>query len=573
MARRACSKQLSSQFFKGTILNQNKLLDLIQKETGALNRTLVIVAGLSGIANAGILAIINAASLAVENESENFRYLMMFAVAITLYTVSLKYTLNQTGSIFEDALHRLRTRITAKIRQVDLDLLDSMGSSRVYNTLTQEMATISQSQMVIAAALQACFMVVFVGLYIASISVVAFLLTALTVWGGLIIYFSKQAETNQCIQEMTQKQEGLVTMITELIAGFKELKMNRSKAQAFQEDLDQESQALRDITVKTTELYNFNYIFSQSFFYLLMAVLVFLMPRLMATYSEHVIELTASILFIIGPLTVIVNALPSLQKSSIAAEHLEMLESHLDAGLHESAEGDTDRILVPFKPGQDLTVDQVCFCFRDRSGDQLFKVGPFSFELKPGELMIVVGGNGSGKSTLMKLLTGLYSPDEGELRYGSQVINRRNRSQYRELFSLIFTDFHLFRKLYGLKDITGEQVHDLIQRMDLQSKIAFTGNGFSSLDLSTGQRKRLALIVSLLEDRSIYILDEWAADQDPEFRATFYKEILPELKAAGKTIIAVSHDDKYFDCADRIMKMEYGQIEYLGPPDGLPGAG
>ena len=71
---------------------------------------------------------------------------------------------------------------------------------------------------------------------------------------------------------------------------------------------------------------------------------------------------------------------------------------------------------------------------------------------------------------------------------------------------------------------------------------------------------RKALISALLEDREIYIFDEWAADQDPQFRKRFYEKIIPELKQKGKTIFAVTHDDHYWNLADIVVKMEYGRI-------------
>jgi putative ATP-binding cassette transporter len=95
---------------------------------------------------------------------------------------------------------------------------------------------------------------------------------------------------------------------------------------------------------------------------------------------------------------------------------------------------------------------------------------------------------------------------------------------------------------------------------------------FSTLALSQGQRKRLALLTAYLEDRPIYLFDEWAADQDPQFKEIFYHHLLPELRARNKTVLVITHDDRYYDVADRLIKLDYGKLVYDGRPAGLAGA-
>lgn len=174
--------------------------------------------------------------------------------------------------------------------------------------------------------------------------------------------------------------------------------------------------------------------------------------------------------------------------------------------------------------------------------------------------MFIVGGNGSGKSTLLKLLVGLYYPLSGSIYINDKLLESDDYIHYRELYSTIFTDFHLFERLYGIEDVDYRRVDELLKTMGLSKKTTFKNNGFSNTDLSTGQKKRLAYIASVLEDKQIYIFDEWAADQDPEFRQYFYEILLKDLKSKGKTVIAVSHDDRYFFAADKIIKIEYGRI-------------
>jgi putative ATP-binding cassette transporter len=197
-----------------------------------------------------------------------------------------------------------------------------------------------------------------------------------------------------------------------------------------------------------------------------------------------------------------------------------------------------------------------------------FTIGPVALTLRAGETIFIVGGNGSGKSTLVKVLTGLYMATAGALHIDGVPLGPHNVQAYREMIAAIFSDFHLFQKLYGLAGVSEEAVGKLLAQMQIDHKTTFSNGSLSTLELSTGQRKRLAMVIALLEDRPIYVFDEWAADQDPEFRRYYYEGLLPELKRRGKTVIAISHDDRYFHCADRVLRMEEGRVRWEGvvPP-------
>ena len=212
----------------------------------------------------------------------------------------------------------------------------------------------------------------------------------------------------------------------------------------------------------------------------------------------------------------------------------------------------------------------VVFSYKDKSSEAVFRVGPLNFTLHSGDLVFITGGNGSGKSTFLKLLSGLYEPDSGEILLDGVRIDDANRDAYRALIAAIFVDYHLFQRLYGITDPDPGEVDRLLTQFRLLEKTRLGGDGeFSTLDLSGGQRKRLALIVSLLEKRPILLLDEWTADQDPDFRRKFYDELLPELQQAGATIVVITHDDRYLDELDlpaRKLRMDEGR--FVGPTFG-----
>jgi putative ATP-binding cassette transporter len=207
-----------------------------------------------------------------------------------------------------------------------------------------------------------------------------------------------------------------------------------------------------------------------------------------------------------------------------------------------------------------ISFDGIGFSYRDPARESSFTTGPWSLQLHRGELLFLLGGNGSGKSTALKLMSGLYPLDSGCIRVDGIALAPEVLQEYRELFSCIFPDFHLFDRLHGLDHVDPEQVRRLIARMELSDKVGFEAGRFSTQELSTGQRKRLAMIVALLEDREIYFFDEWAADQDAHFRTAFYTEILPELKQRGKTVVVVTHDDRFWHLSDRTVTLDLGQM-------------
>jgi len=196
----------------------------------------------------------------------------------------------------------------------------------------------------------------------------------------------------------------------------------------------------------------------------------------------------------------------------------------------------------------------------DVDGNATFQVGPIDGEIRRGEVLFLIGGNGGGKTTLLKLFTALYQPTEGAIYIDGARVGPVNIQSYRDLFSAVFSDFYLFDKLYGLSETDPERVNALLELMGIADKTAFSEGRFTNIQLSTGQRKRLALVVSYLEDKPIYVFDEVAADQDPEFRRYFYERLLPEMKKVGKTVVVVSHDDRYFHAGDRILQMDYGKL-------------
>jgi len=534
-------------------------LELIKVESEEVMNKIMIYATISGLANASILAIINQAAGTVTYNELNFKYLLMFLVALSINILTQRYLFDKSSAIIEQIVHGIRVRLTGKIRRAEMVDLDSIGQAKIYQRLTQQTSEISRSAGVIIAALQSAIMVAFSIMYLATLSLWAFFLTILIVFIGISIYLNKEKFIIQFIHKTNQSEVKLFSALTHLLDGFKEVKLSKDRSADLSNHITAVASEVRGHRIQTERLYNWNYIFAQSFFYVLVAVMVFILPRFIEVYADSVTEIAAVILFIIGPLSTLVSGFPAYTKANIAVLDINDLEKnldHLNGRPHRFDESVSEQI-SQFKA---IKLSGVEFSYYDVQKDALFKTGPIDLTIKKGETLFIVGGNGSGKSTLLKLLTGLYTPEQGNIKVDNTTVSPENVQEYRELFSAIFSDFHLFDRLYGLKDWTKVQIDDYIREFQLEDKTKFIDGKFTNLNLSTGQKKRIAMIVALLENRPVCIFDEWAADQDPEFRRYFYYELIPKLKQAGKTILIVSHDDQYFNTADRIMKMDYGKL-------------
>lgn len=256
-----------------------------------------------------------------------------------------------------------------------------------------------------------------------------------------------------------------------------------------------------------------------------------------------------TLLFLRTPLLQGIGALPTLLAAQVAFDKIAALNL---------AEPDADFPLPPaIRPWQRIELEQVSFHYQGEGG---FAVGPIDLVIEKGEQIFIIGGNGSGKSTLAMLLTGLYQPVSGRILLDGEPVSDRNG--YLALFSAIFTDYHLFQHLLG-PEPKDELVVEWLERLQMGSKLTIEDGFIADIDLSQGQRKRVALLLALAEQREVMLFDEWAADQDPQFRRIFYQVLLPRLKEMGKTVIAISHDDHYFPLADRLLEMRQGQLTEL----------
>ena len=547
------------------------ILGFLERETKALDRRLFVLTAASGTANATNLAVINAAVDSMKQGGPFWYHFVLFGLSIGLFVYSLRYILHESSRIAEEAILGVRTRLADKIRRSDLMALETIGEAEIHARITRDTTAIAQAARPLFSGTQSAIMVIFTMAYIAAVSPVAMLLCLLLIVSGIGLYLRDHDDYQAGLQDSSRCEDGLFSSLTGLLKGFKELRLNQAKSDDVFAEFGVTARQVRDRRLKVMLKFSDNQIFVEMFFLVLLGAVVFVLPLLSTSFSDSVTKIVAAILFFFGPLGNVVMMIPVLSEVNVTVDNLRRLEASLDQALDRCA-GQEQVPGTDLSGFQSVQLDGLHFTYRDPEGAPLFQVGPIDGEIRRGEILFLVGGNGSGKTSFMKLFTALYHPDQGSIRVDGQEIGPHNIQSYRNLFSAIFSDFYLFEKLHGLQQAAPEKVAEMLQLMEIAGKTDFQGGRFTHTSLSTGQRKRLALVVSYLEDKSIYIFDEVAADQDPHFRAYFYETLLPDLKRAGKTLVVVSHDDRYFHVADRVLEMDYGRLRThrRGPRPGAP---
>lgn len=532
------------------------LLALLARETGDIRRDLFIALLISAAANTGILVIINQASAAAAKGAGDLRLLGMFVVAIALYVVGLRFTFGVATRAVESMLAQIRQRLMRGIAHADLLALRQQREGRLLQSIAQDTIVISESQGLLVAAAHSALMVALTGVYVLTVSWPAFLIVVVVIAAGAMLYLSRSKELDQLAARSAGLEASFLGKMNDMIEGLQEVKLSAARSEALLDEFDRVGRELRDVKVRTTSVYNANAIFSQTFFYGLLAVIVFVLPALIDDFAPQAPKLISSVLFIFGPLSTLITAVPSIGRADRAAASLSRLES--DIGRAAAAQPTPGPAPRPLPMTKTIECRALQFHYPGAAGET-FVIGPIDLKLNQGEIVMFVGGNGSGKSTLLKVIAGLYQPSAGQILFDGKPVPPDGAQRQRETFGAIFSDFHLFPKLYGIAADDAAIATEL-EAMRLSDKLSYSAEGFSTRDLSTGQRKRVAMVVAMLENRSVLIFDEWAAEQDPEFRAHFYHDLLPALKAKGKTLLVVTHDDRYFGSADMVVKMDLGRI-------------
>lgn len=520
----------------------------------------VVLGIVSGVSSAALMAMINDRLAEMANPGALFFRDFLLLVAVTIGS--------QLGSrlillrLATRAVRAWRVRLCEQLLKAPLRQLEQQGSSGLMATLTTDIAEVTEAlvkfpmQCVNASVIVACFGYLF---WLSWTLALGFLLTMVI---GIVTYEAVIRRSRRHMQKLRDTWDQLIEHFTALVDGNKELKLNRQRRDSFTQ-----VELLPTATSMMNDSWKFNSTFAvaetsgQVFFYLLIISIPLLALRLQVDNQAIITGFILMLLYMSSRISEFVGAIPIFHRADVSKKKIESLGIELGQEALALAPGPALAGAAMQARFTGIEMRKLSYQYQAEADEDSFQLGPISVAFAPGEIVFVIGGNGSGKSSFARLLTGLYTPSGGELRISGELVDDSNRDEYRQHFSAVFADFHLFKNLYeAMPDERKRRAERFLETLQLSNKVKLSDSSFSTVALSSGQRKRLALLTSFLEDRQVYVFDEWASDQDPAFKQVFYYEILPELAARGKTVIVISHDDHYYRAARRIVRFEDGQI-------------
>jgi putative ATP-binding cassette transporter len=516
---------------------------------------------IGGLSNTAILYLVNQT---IPNRAMEIPWDLVscFIAVFFIYLITQHHTQKKLIIWAEGSLETMRVDLAKKISKCRFAWMEEFGSEKFIAHLTKDMTVLSSVWPLLITVATSVVTVSTAFIYLAYLSFSCFLITVATTMAGVGIYMLLSRNANNKLIDARKTENHFIRHIQHLIGGAKELKINRKRSDDFFFNdflpncalcFENNSQA----KIKLME----SGLAGNSIFYLLFGSVAFFSHSYFAVTDENVTSYLVLLLFVMGPLIRIISSLSMIHVAKVSANQLKQVHRLLSPNLEPPG---TLNPVVPLGQGNwnKITLNRVQYEYADQNQAGRFRIHDLDLTIFRGEILFIIGGNGSGKSTLGKLITGIYAPGSGRIQVDDTLITDSNLMQFRQMFAAIYTDYHLFDKPYGIEvSQLNRNSRSILTRLKLPENL-ISENGFSTTrKLSEGQKKRLALAVAYLEDRHIYFFDEWAANQDPEFRKVFYTQLLPAMKDSGKTVIVITHDDKYMYIADRTIKMEYGTID------------
>ncbi len=468
------------------------------------------------------------------------------------------------NALSQQSVYSLRIQLCRRIIGTSLSNMEEVGSHRFMSVLTEDVASISNAMSNIPA------MCIQGATFLAGVAYL-FWLCPIPVAGWIVVssvgfvgFVRLQNRAQDAYTSGRRCEDGLFRQIQSLTDGAKELKLSRAKRRAFfSELLEDAARETRDHFRRGQNLYSWARSWGEFLFQIFFFVLLFGYPLVFRLGPEVLSRAIVAFMFLTTPIILLASLLPAFARAEASMANVEGLGLRLEPSPGHAEDSTLALEGAPEVRSAFGTIEFRGVMFRHSrdSEDGVFSVGPLNLQFRAGEVTFLVGGNGSGKTTLAKVLCGLYGPQRGSVAWDGREVRAGDES-YRELFSAIFSDFHLFEKVLSVADGEADRrAKEYLALLGLSHKVTIENGRFSTLRLSQGQRKRLALVAAYLENRPFYVFDEWAADQDPAFKEIFYSRLVPDLRAQGKAVLVISHDDRYFHLGDRVVRLEEGHIE------------
>lgn len=531
------------------------LLRLVFSERGHSKLAWAVEISVAAVAGVLVLHSVESALSVRAGGRAPLAELLTFVLGVALNLLLLAKLSQRVLDTLIRSVSRTTQRLLDAMGRLDLEQFEQIGREEISGRVNDDAVRIVSRCGVIIQVLIAVPTIALSMIYVATISAQAALVSLAAMLAIALLIASLNRQAMDQIRRDRATHHRMQEPITDLLAGFKQLKQHGPRSQAIAAAFEAQASALRNSRDGYHREFFARDTLSRQSYFVLLGAISFVLPLLLPAVASTASQLLVATSFIFRPLTTVVMAMPLLAQLGAAWQRLSSLADRMDTLATPESPS-----VEPPRPFTRLSLRSVTYQYPAQGNGPAFSVGPCDLDLVPGVVLFITGANGSGKSTFIKLLCGLYRCHGGELAVDSQPIHGDAGPSWRNRFSAVFAEFALFERAYGLEDVEPTRVAALLEQMELGHKVRFENGRFDTVNLSTGQRKRLALVVALLQDRAIYVFDEWAADQDPHFREAFYRQIVPDLKARGKAVVAVTHDDDFFDACDQQLHFVHGQM-------------
>lgn len=539
----------------------------------------MLVGIVSGVGSAALMAVINnhLSGVASANESSPLKYAGLVLVVL----LSSYASRTMMAYLCQWAICDLRLHLCRRLVEMPLSDFEAVGGARAMAGLTEDIDYLARVLLNIPLFFIDIAVCIACCIYLGWLSLPVFMFFLAFIAVAIFISKAPEYKARNYLSSAREDVDALLGHFRSLTDGVKELKLHRARRESFfAGPLHKTTNSYRRNRFISEHRYGFARSCAQVMYFLFVGICLYGLPRLTNVGDAVLLAFIVTLLFMKPNIDRIQDLLPLMAQGQISLRKIEALGLSIEQmgnwltafgetqAEEQPAQASADVAVLPAPQGQFHRLELVGVTHRyyREQEERNFSLGPISLTIENSELIFIVGGNGCGKTTLAKLVSGLYVPESGEIRLDGCSITDENREWYRQHYTVVFSDFHLFESLFGLGTGSARldsKAREYLVQLQLDHKVRVESGVLSTISLSQGQRKRLALMTAFLEDRPIYIFDEWAADQDPMFKKVFYYSLLPELKARGKTILVISHDDQYYHIADRIVKMDFGKIEHI----------
>ena len=522
------------------------------------SRKLLIAAALasvtSGVCSVLLLTQINAALTATSSAER-----VVLAWRFAAFAVAAMLSQMVASVLFERLNQRahadLRCFISARVIAADFRRLEEIGGPKVQSALSEHSTQVAEFFVSFPTILVNAIIVSGCLTYMAWLSWQVFLAAVLVIGLGSLGYHLAHLRAIRHLDVASKEQDRLFDHFRSLVEGAKELRLHAAKRRRFSDDvLGGSIETVRRERAYGMSVFLVSSAWGNFLIYGFIGLVLFVLVGDVPERGRIMTGFALVFVYMVAPLENLLLALPRANLAKVSGARIDEITQQLEHTESDAVSGPVQRL-------ESLMLRGISHRYYHEGVDDLFTLGPVDLTFSAGQITYLVGGNGSGKTSLAKLLVGLYRPEQGTILINGEPVGDANRDRYRQTFSAIFSDFHLFEHMLdAASPELDAQGNTLLEKLHLQHKVQVRDGAFTTRALSQGQRKRLALVVAYLEDRPFLVFDEWAADQDPVFKEVFYRELLPELKAKGKAVLVISHDDRYFHLADRLIRMENGQV-------------